>query len=264
MTGHPHVPAIRAIRRLRHFSGSKLRAAASFTAAAGTTVAFAAVMLVSLLTGRHHSPHATTVADTEPAPQETAGAPPQALNPQRDIHVPAAAYNSPRIVITRAGDTLSSLAQRYLGNASLWMKIWDVNPEITNPNMIYDGEHIRIPSLDVHITARRLPAQPAPQPSAPQTGPAAQPDPASGSLAGASAFQTCVAFRESTDNPTAQSPVSTASGEYGIEDSTWQSLGAPYNQYPSAKDAPLWMQNDAFAALYAADGVAPWQPSDGC
>jgi hypothetical protein len=77
-----------------------------------------------------------------------------------------------------------------------------------------------------------------------------------GSLtAGMSSFEQCVAWRESGDNPTASS-----AGMFGILPATWASLGYP----GTAGQAPVAMQEAAFAKLYAQDGTAPWAPYDGC
>lgn len=48
----------------------------------------------------------------------------------------------------KSGDTLSSIAQHYLGNANLWRTIWTVNRQIigSNPNLIHPGQVLRIPS----------------------------------------------------------------------------------------------------------------------
>jgi hypothetical protein len=37
------------------------------------------------------------------------------------------------------GETLSQVAERYLGNGDAWPKLWSYNPEITNPHWIYPG-----------------------------------------------------------------------------------------------------------------------------
>lgn len=48
-----------------------------------------------------------------------------------------------RYVIQR-GDTLSAIAGYLLGDASKWREIWELNPEIKDPNLIYEGNSIRI------------------------------------------------------------------------------------------------------------------------
>ncbi|MET0286344.1 MAG: LysM peptidoglycan-binding domain-containing protein [Polyangiales bacterium] len=41
-------------------------------------------------------------------------------------------------------ETLSMLAERYLGNGDAWPKLWSYNPEITNPHWIYPGLTLRL------------------------------------------------------------------------------------------------------------------------
>ena len=42
------------------------------------------------------------------------------------------------------GETLSSVAERELGSADAWPKLWSYNPEITNPHYIYPGHVLRV------------------------------------------------------------------------------------------------------------------------
>lgn len=74
-------------------------------------------------------------------------------------------------------------------------------------------------------------------------------------LSGMSAFEQCVAYRESGDNPTASS-----AGLFGILPATWASLGYP----GTAGQASVTMQKAAFDRLYAQYGTSPWAPYDGC
>jgi hypothetical protein len=89
------------------------------------------------------------------------------------------------------------------------------------------------------------------------TSQAAQPAASSPSslLAGMSAFERCVAWRESGDNPTASS-----AGLFGILPATWASLG----YQGTAGQAPVAVQKAAFNRLYAQNGTSPWAPYDGC
>jgi hypothetical protein len=73
--------------------------------------------------------------------------------------------------------------------------------------------------------------------------------------AGMSAFEQCVAWRESGDNPTASS-----SGLFGILPATWASLGYP----GTAGQSSVALQKAAFNQLYAQYGTQPWAPYDGC
>ncbi|MBO0824742.1 MAG: transglycosylase, partial [Actinobacteria bacterium] len=73
--------------------------------------------------------------------------------------------------------------------------------------------------------------------------------------AGMSAFEKCVAWRESTNNPTASS-----AGLFGILPATWHQLG----YQGTAGQASVALQKAAFARLYAELGTQPWAPYDGC
>ncbi|HEX9031018.1 MAG TPA: hypothetical protein VF834_04185 [Streptosporangiaceae bacterium] len=74
-------------------------------------------------------------------------------------------------------------------------------------------------------------------------------------FSGMSAFERCVAWRESGDNPRASS-----AGLFGILPATWASLGYP----GTAGQASVAMQKAAFNRLYAQYGTQPWAPYDGC
>jgi hypothetical protein len=74
-------------------------------------------------------------------------------------------------------------------------------------------------------------------------------------FAGMSAFERCVAWRESGNNPTASS-----AGLFGILPSTWASLGYP----GTAGTSSVALQKQAFDRLYAQYGTSPWAPYDGC
>lgn len=43
-------------------------------------------------------------------------------------------------------DRIDQVALRFLGNASLWWKIMDFNPELLNPMHIPSGSPVRIPN----------------------------------------------------------------------------------------------------------------------
>jgi hypothetical protein len=84
----------------------------------------------------------------------------------------------------------------------------------------------------------------------------AQAAPSSTSIfTGMSAFERCVAWRESGNNPTASS-----AGMFGILPSTWASLGYP----GTAGTSSVALQKQAFDRLYAQYGTSPWAPYDGC
>jgi nucleoid-associated protein YgaU len=60
----------------------------------------------------------------------------------------AAAANNPytQTYVVQSGDTLSKIAQKYYGDASLYTKIFDANKDILkDPNKIQVGQKLRIP-----------------------------------------------------------------------------------------------------------------------
>jgi nucleoid-associated protein YgaU len=48
--------------------------------------------------------------------------------------------------VVEAGDTLSKIAKRYYGDASLYMQIFEANrDQLKNPDLIKVGQKLRIP-----------------------------------------------------------------------------------------------------------------------
>jgi LysM repeat protein len=148
----------------------------------------------------------------------------------------------------QGGDTLSGIAAQ--SGVSL-AQVEAANPQITNPDVITVGDLVNVPGGSSGA------ASPAPASSAPasstQTGTSTTTQSSGGSAP--SSFQQCVAWRESSNNPTASS-----AGLYGILPSTWQSLG--YSG--TAGQASVSEQNAAFQKLYDQYGTSPWAPYDGC
>jgi resuscitation-promoting factor RpfC len=182
---------------------------------------------------------------------------------------PAAAHHSSHHVTVRPGDTLSEISKRVYGRAADWPALWWVNRHaVPNPGMIRAGQRLRVshwhrvrPWL-THAALAAAPA-PAPQPAPAAGGTGAAPASAqtTGSYSGApGSFQACVIQAESGGNPSAVNPSSGAGGLYGFLPSTWQALG--FSGLP--EDAPVSVQNAAFAKEYAQSGASAWAPYDGC
>lgn len=121
------------------------------------------------------------------------------------------------------------------------------------------------PRLPAHPSAKRTTATTAAKPATTTVQPAAaatqsptasQAATTSGQplTAGMSAFEQCVAWRESGNTPT------DPDGLFGILPSVWQQLG--YSG--TAGQASVAQQEAAFNQLYAQYGAQPWAPSDGC
>jgi len=71
-------------------------------------------------------------------PEAPAAPPVQSSTPQKT--------EGETIYVVQGGDTLSALAQRFYGKASLYMKIFEANRDVlSNPDLIKIGQKLRIP-----------------------------------------------------------------------------------------------------------------------
>ena len=63
-----------------------------------------------------------------------------------DEKTPATSNPYTQTHLVQAGDTLSKLAQKYYGDASLYPKIFEANRDVlSDPNKIKVGQKLRIP-----------------------------------------------------------------------------------------------------------------------
>lgn len=72
--------------------------------------------------------------------------------------------------VVARGDSLSKVAAQYGYTADDgWRRIYDANPAVENPNVVFAGQELRIPAAGEEIAARELPVVAAPAP-APRRG----------------------------------------------------------------------------------------------
>jgi hypothetical protein len=56
--------------------------------------------------------------------------------------------NPPELYIVKKGDTLWQISSMYLRNPWMWPEIWDVNPQLDNPHLIFPGDQLYLVYVD--------------------------------------------------------------------------------------------------------------------
>ena len=107
--------------------------------------------------------HAGTQAAASPAATTQAAATPAATTEAASAHAARAQAAVGGKYTVQSGNTLSGITQRFYGKDANWRSLYAANEAaISNPNMIYVGEELRLP--------RHLPAPAAVPAAAPASG----------------------------------------------------------------------------------------------
>ena len=156
------------------------------------------------------APHAAAVAQTSPHTITTS---PRTITAHLDAFVKPATPAA-RSYTVQPGDTLYGISQRYWGNGKYWPALYQANrSKISDPNLIYAGQEVTIPS-------GRHQASSAPAPST------------SASSASASSASASSASASSTSGSSTWAPSTADSASSGS--ATWPSSGSASSKSASS------------------------------
>ena len=181
-----------------------------------------------------------------------------ASNEQSAQAASATPISTPKVHIVAAGDSLSTIAQSE--NLDSWRPLWNANPDLQNPDLIYEGEKLVVPEgatvdrplpegvqeAEVQPVSRPVDGVQAPQGQVRQAQ-------ATTNYAGVGGILARVRSRESSNNYA----TNTGNGYYGayqFDLGTWRSVGGtglPSNASPAEQDMRAQM-------LYNQRGCSPW------
>lgn len=151
---------------------------------------------------------------------------------------------APVIVTVAAGDSLSSIAETH---ETTWVRIFNANEQIVNPDLINPGDQLRIPAADEVLADRTLPT-PAPVKAAAQTTSSQRSSaPAVSYPTDSNSAKAYIYARESGNNPNAVSP----NGCYG--------LGQDCNGVVRIQCGADYACQDAYFTNYAMRRYGSWE-----
>lgn len=104
----------------------------------------ASALLISLLAGCASAPPPAPEPIFEPEPAAPEAEPLPAPEPGPVVVKP----DHPREYVVVVGDTLWDIAGRFLRDPWLWPEVWQNNPQVENPHLIYPGDILRLVYID--------------------------------------------------------------------------------------------------------------------
>lgn len=156
---------------------------------------------------------------------------------------------APVMVTVKEGDYLSKIADAH---ATTWVRIFNANESIANPDVINPGDSLRIPTAEEQLAERALPqpvvvvtpVQTTYRAAAPAQAPAA---PATSYPVDSNSAKAFIYNKESGNNPNATNP----NGCYGI--------GQDCNGVLRGQCGADWACQDAFFTNYAMRRYGSWE-----
>lgn len=82
-----------------------------------------------------------------------------ATSEARAVDSDALAKGAPRVYTVQEGDTLWEIADHFLDDPWRWPELWDRNAFVSNPDLIYPGDRLRLTVADGEARLRRRPVE---------------------------------------------------------------------------------------------------------
>lgn len=156
-------------------------------------------------------------------------------------------------VQVQPGDYLAKIAEE---NATTYPRLYDANTNITDPDVIYPGDTLRIPRPDEQLPSRPMPADtPAPVPAAP--APATKPRASQSAPATVAVSTGSVWDRLAQCESGGNWAINTGNGYYGglqFTLSTWQSVGGSGYPHQASREEQI----NRAQILQARSGWGQW------
>ncbi len=129
------------------FSPFRRRRQASVWMPSQTLLNLSAVLITLGISACSGTPPRTEVVATEPQSVELFKAEPEAQTRQPHATI-AVKTNHPKQYIVKPGDTLWDISSLFLRDPWYWPEIWNRNPQIENPHLIYPGDVLTLVYID--------------------------------------------------------------------------------------------------------------------